>query len=249
MTIVAAAARDAGYIEQPNDWQVWKGILSDEMLHWKKLEQRFKKQHFEIAFFPLGGMPDSPTFLRLSFYEHDAYVFSDAGISEFEELARRFQIAGLTLLEEAEEDRSSSQNINTPAEFNSTHHAPTAAERSTVWFLGAVGLSVYGLVILLPGFLLMRTLSSVGMRSVRVRRTLFVVLATALLAPAPMMASMFGPFILVPMALGYSFIFSLPESWRPLLLGSFASTFVIALIVSFFYVKATPNADRPPPVT
>jgi hypothetical protein len=229
-----------GFSLQINDWKTWEPILEQDRLNEKKQERRYVKGDFEV-FYGVLYQSNNLGYLRLSFYEHDKRQFSKEGIGLYYQLKREFSDRGLVHLSETPDDIKASRPVVSPEEFNQQNPPPPV--RENVEYAAIVGLSfiIYGGVILLPGWLMLRRLTTYISKSYRVRRCILAGASSLLLFPIPIPMSMFGPVLLVPGILMLPFIFGLPEQYINYVGLSVGLTLVISTAAAFWLIKSSPN--------
>jgi hypothetical protein len=229
-----------GFSLQLNDWKTWEPILEPERLEEKKQERRYVKGDFEI-FYGVLYQSKNVGYIRLSFYEHDKRQFSKEGICLYYQLKSEFSDRGLVHLSETPDDIKASRPVVIPEEFN--QHNPLPPFRESVEYAALVVLSflVYGVVILFPGWLALRKLTTNLSTSYNMRRCILVLSSALLLFPTPIPMSMFGPVLLVPGILMLPFVFGLPEQYINYVVLSVGLTLVLSTAAAFWLVKSSPN--------
>ncbi|MER2490314.1 hypothetical protein [Catenovulum sediminis] len=225
---------------QMNDWKTWEPILEQDRLNEKKQERRYVKGNFEV-FYGVLYQSNNLGYIRLSFYEHDKRQFSKEGIDLYYELKREFSDRGLVHLSESSDDIKASRPVVSPEEFNQKNPPPPFRENVKYAAFVALSFIIYGVVILFPGWLTLRRLTTYISKSIIKRRCILAGASALLLFPTPIPMSMFGPVLLVPGILVLPFVFGLPEQYINYVGLSVGLTLVISVVAAFWLIKSSPN--------
>ena len=234
------ALMSLGFNLQMNDWKAWEPILEQDRLTEKKQERRYVKGNFEV-FYGVLYQTNNLGYIRLSFYEHDKRQFSEEGIGLYYQLEREFSDRGLVHLSETRDDIKASRPVVSPEEFNQQNPLPPFREKVKYAALAALGFIIYGVVILFPGWLALRRLTTYISKSYSARRCILAGASSLLLFPIPIPMSMFGPVLLVPGMLMLPFIFGLPEQYINYFGLSAGLTLVISIVAALWLIKSSPD--------
>ena len=244
-----------GYAKEPNDWEKWQPILSEQELENKKKEATYLSNGMRIMYMPernaqyLTAQPQAPLAVRpsffLHFYEEEGYVFTDSGVAAYEALKAALASDGLQNLEEDENDKKHYRPLVTPSLFNEQHSPPSLRQRMVAVGYGAYAFAAYALVIVLPvcwfGFRALRNRTMPLHR----KRLLFTGLGSLLLPPVPVPISMFGPLVLVPLPLVAPFALGLPSRYVLWVATSITVTAVLCLLISMMIRTAAAQQALP----
>lgn len=234
------ALTSLGFSLQMNDWKTWEPILEQDRLNEKKQERRYVKGNFEV-FYGVLYKSNNLGYIRLSFYEHDKRQFSKEGIDLYYELKREFSDRGLVHLSETSDDIKASRPVVSPEEFNQQNPPPPFRENVKYAAFVALSFIIYGVVILFPGWLTLRRLTTYASKSFSMRRCILAGASALLLFPIPIPMSMFGPVLLVPGILMLPFVFGLPEQYINYVGLSVGLTLVISVVAAFWLIKSSAN--------
>lgn len=193
-------------------------------------ERSYKKGNFEISYFPETG-ESKRLALWLHFYEHGSYQFSNGGLEEYQSLIDVIATAGLE--QSLENDpRFPGRTILTTEMFNTKQNRPimVISRMASLPFVVAV-LAVYGAIVFWPGFWISIKLIRRLSVSNTLKRILFVVGSSVLLAPGLILLTPFGPALLVPLPLAIPFALA-AEPLFYFLAISFVCTLFLASLVS-----------------
>ena len=229
-----------GFSLQMNDWKTWEPILEQDRLNEKMQERRYVKGDFEV-FYGVLYQSNNLGYIRLSFYEHDKRQFSKEGIDLYYQLKREFSDRGLVHPSETHDDIKASRPVVSPEEFNQQNPPPTVRENAKYAALVVLSFIIYGVVILFPGWLMLRRLTTYISKNYSVRRCILAGASSLLLFPAPIPISMFGPVLLVPGMLMLPFIFGLPGQYINYVGLSVGLTLVISTAAGYWLIKSSPN--------
>lgn len=234
------ALTSLGFRLKENDWETWKPILEPDRLAEKRQERRYSKGNFEV-FYGVLYQSGNMGYVRLSFYEHDKRQFSSEGIALYYQLKNEFSDRGLVHLPETPEDVKAARPVVSPEEFNKKHPLPPLNEKAGYFALMALSFLMYAVVIIVPGWLLIRKVTAILPINTNGRRCVFIFLAALFLFPAPMPMSMFGPVLLVPGVLMLPFVFGLSEQFIHFVALSVGFTLVLSCGAALWLIKPSPN--------
>jgi len=234
------ALTSLGFSLKENDWETWKPILEPDRLAEKRQERRYSKGDFEV-FYGVLYQSGNLSYVRLSFYEHDKGQFSKEGIALYYQLKDEFSNRGLVHLPETPEDVKAARPVVSPEEFNKQHPPPPLKEKAGYFALIALSFLIYAVVIIVPGWLLIRKVTSRFSINTNGRRCIFVLLAALALFPSPIPMSMFGPVLLVPGVFMLPFVFGLPEQFVHFIALSVGFTLVLSFGAALWLIKPSPN--------
>ncbi|WP_333607535.1 hypothetical protein [Arsukibacterium sp.] len=234
------ALASLGFSLKENDWETWKPILEADRVVEKRQERRYSKGDFEV-FYGVLYQSGNMGYIRLSFYEHDKRQFSKEGIALYYQLKNELSNRGLVHLPETPEDVKAARPVVSPEEFNKQHPLPSLNEKAGYLALIALSFLIYAVVIIVPGWLLIRKVAAIFSINTNGRRCVFILLAALVLFPAPMPMSMFGPVFLVPGVLMLPFVFGLPEQFIHFITLSVGFTLVLSCVAALWLIKPSPN--------
>lgn len=234
------ALTSLGFSPKENDWETWKPILEPDRLAEKKQELRYSKSDFEV-FYGVLFQSANTGYVRLNFYEHDKRQFSEEGIDLYYQLKNEFSNRGLVHLPETPEDVKAARPVVSPEEFNEQHPLPPLKEKAGYLALIALSCLIYAVVIIVPGWLLIRKLTVILPKNTNGRRCVFALLAALVLFPVPMPMSMFGPVLLVPGVFMLPFMSELPEQLIHFIGLSVGFTLVLSSGAALWLIKPSPN--------
>lgn len=234
------ALTSLGFSLKENDWEMWKPILEPDRLAEKRQERRYSKGNFEV-FYGVLYQSGNMSYVRLSFYEHEKRQFSEEGIALYYQLKTEFSDRGLVHLPETPEDVKAARSVVSPEEFNKQHPLPPLDEKAGYFALIVLSFLIYAVVIIVPGWLLIRKVTAIFSINTNVSRCLLILLPALVLFPAPMPMSMFGPLLLVPGVLMLPFVFGFPEQFLHFIALSVGFTLVLSCGAALFLIKPSPN--------
>lgn len=226
-----------GYQKQANDWQRWT-FLDKESLERKKSERHFSKQQFNIRYLPeIDEKYRSLATPHLHFYEHESEVFTEEGIQSYHELITQLINAEINVGQANGIDYEHSRTVQTPAMFNQGHTPPSASKILISIGMALIPFSVYALIILWPGYRYVLKLTKRIQTSRKSKIAFFTLVSSIMLAPFPMMLSMFGPFLLVPLPIAIILYFEAILKYRIYLFIALFVMGIISFLIALKFIK------------
>ncbi|MBC7878830.1 MAG: hypothetical protein H7Y59_16790 [Anaerolineales bacterium] len=204
-------------------------------------ERSYKKGNFTISYSPEDGEYKLLA-VWLHFYEEDEYAFSEAGFTEYESI--RKALATAELEQSLENDpRYPGRTIQTPKMFNDRHPHPEQSSATEILF-GLSTLLYYVLIFFLPGFwIALKFFRHLGISNI-LKRIIFVVSTSLILAPTPLPIIMFGPVFLLPMPFVLPFVLE-SGAFLKLLAVSVGCTAILASLISLLIRNPRPSNEVP----
>jgi hypothetical protein len=193
----------------------------------------YKKDKFSISYAPNDDAQVELRVIYIYFYEQssEGSLFSEAGIAEYDALAKALGFAGLKLLSEDQADRDNFRWAATPEMFNNRRIPELSQERIISRLFIGSAFALYGFLIIWPAlWIFLRLLSYLTLPS-WVKRLLFIVGSTLLLPPGFILLTPFGPAILAPLPLALPFALLATPLLYPLVL-SIICTLIVASVAS-----------------
>ena len=204
-------------------------------------ERSYKKGNFTISYFPEEGEYKRIA-VWLHYYEGDSLLFTKAGFMEYESLRAALASAGLE--QSLENDpRYPGRTIQTPEMFNERNPNPERRSSREILFIVST-LLCYAIIFLVPGFWIALKLFGGTAMSITLKRILFVVTTSLLLAPAPLPIIMFGPVFLLPLPFALPFAFG-SSPFLNLLAISVGCTMAVASLISLLIQNTGPSSRVP----
>lgn len=195
----------------------------------------YKKDKFGISYSPNDDAQVKLRVIYIYFYEQNSEggFFSEAGIAEYDALAKALGSTGLKLLSEDQADRDNFRWAATPEMFNNRRIPELSQERIISRLFIGSAFALYGFLIIWPAlWIFLRLLSYLTLPN-WVKRLLFIVGNTLLLPPGFILLTPFGPAILAPLPLALPFALLATPLLYPLVL-SIICTLILASAVSLW---------------
>ena len=204
--------------------------------------QDYTKDKFTISYDPYDEPQKDLGVIYLHYYEEDwkNFIFSKAGIDEYDTLSKALSSVGLQPVPEDQADRDNARWAATPEMFNTRRNPQLAEESIMGGLLGLSALLFYGFFVIWPAFWIFLKLLDYLTLPIWLKRILFIAASSLLLPHGFILLTPFGPAIFVPLPLALPLALLATPLLYPLAI-SILCTMILASVLSLIIRNSRPT--------